>query len=176
MCLHQQGPQSAAVQLYHVPPPKRTSEQNSLVIVPSVTPSSWQGRYYSCPLDRPHLWEALCYTERNPMRANLVTEARWAWSSAAAHCGVTQADTFLSMELWHTHWTSTSWRKYLAAGETETELASIRQCTHTGRPLGTQEFVLALENAMERRLAPQKGGRPAKPRPDARQADFHFIP
>jgi putative transposase len=23
----------------------------------------WQGRYYSCPLDQPHLWEALRYTE-----------------------------------------------------------------------------------------------------------------
>jgi hypothetical protein len=28
----------------------------------------WQGRYYSCPLDEPHLWEALCYTELNPVR------------------------------------------------------------------------------------------------------------
>jgi REP element-mobilizing transposase RayT len=26
----------------------------------------WQGRYYSCPLDEPHLWEALRYTELNP--------------------------------------------------------------------------------------------------------------
>jgi putative transposase len=32
----------------------------------------WQGRYYSCPLDRPHLWEALRYTELNPVRAGLV--------------------------------------------------------------------------------------------------------
>jgi hypothetical protein len=62
------------------------------------------------------------------------------------------------------HWTTASWREYLAAGETETELASIRQCTHTGRPLGTQEFVHALEESMDRRLVPQKGGRPAKPR------------
>ena len=29
----------------------------------------WQGRYYSCPLDEPHLWEALRYTELNPVRA-----------------------------------------------------------------------------------------------------------
>ena len=62
---------------------------------------AWQGRYYSCPLDRPHLWEALRYTELNPVRAKLVTEATsWAWSSAVAHCGVAQEDTFLSMELW----------------------------------------------------------------------------
>ncbi len=29
----------------------------------------WQGRFYSCPLDQPHLWEALRYTELNPVRA-----------------------------------------------------------------------------------------------------------
>jgi hypothetical protein len=45
-------------------------------------------------------------------------------------------------------------REYLAAGETETELASIRQCTLTGRPLGTQEFVHALEQLTDRRLVP----------------------
>lgn len=32
----------------------------------------WQGRYYSCPLDSSHLWEALRYTELNPVRAGLV--------------------------------------------------------------------------------------------------------
>jgi hypothetical protein len=36
---------------------------------------AWQRRYYACPLDRPHLWEALRYTELNPVRAKLVTEA-----------------------------------------------------------------------------------------------------
>jgi hypothetical protein len=57
----------------------------------------------------------------------------------------------LSMELWQNHWTHASCREYLAAGERETELASIRQCTHTGRPLGTEEFVHALEESMDRR-------------------------
>jgi putative transposase len=38
----------------------------------------WQGRYYSCPLDEPHLWEALRYTELNPLRARLVaTPESW---------------------------------------------------------------------------------------------------
>src|ERR1700691_6131346 len=70
------------------------------------------------------------YTKLNPVRAQLVTDAHaWAWSSAAAHCATVQVDAFLSMELWQNHWTNASWRDYLAAGETETELASIRQCT-----------------------------------------------
>ena len=35
----------------------------------------WPGRYYSCPLDEAHLWEALRYTELNPVRAGLVKDA-----------------------------------------------------------------------------------------------------
>ena len=53
----------------------------------------WHGRFYSCPLDDSHLWEALRYTELNPVRAGLVAAAeQWRWSSAAAHCGVAVPD------------------------------------------------------------------------------------
>jgi putative transposase len=46
----------------------------------------WQNRYYSCPLDEAHGWEALRYVELNPVRAGLVTcAADWPWSSARAH-------------------------------------------------------------------------------------------
>jgi putative transposase len=136
---------------------------------------AWQGRYFSCPLDETHLWEALRYTELNPVRAHLVAEAHaWAWSSAAAHCGTVPADESLSMALWLKRWTHANWCEYLAAGETETELALIRQATHTGRPLGTDEFVRALEESTNRRLVPQKGGRPAQLPSDARQCDFDF--
>ena len=32
----------------------------------------WQNRFYSCALDETHLWAALRYVERNPVRAQLV--------------------------------------------------------------------------------------------------------
>ena len=32
---------------------------------------AWQGSFYSCPLDESHLWTALRYAERNPVRAGL---------------------------------------------------------------------------------------------------------
>ena len=106
---------------------------------------AWQGRYYSCPLDHSHLWEALRYAEVNPVRAGLVIEAEaWMCSSAAAHCGMATADEFLDRELSRSHWTASAWRQYLSVGEAESRLASIRRCTHTGRPLGTAEFVQAL--------------------------------
>jgi len=135
----------------------------------------WQGRYYSCPLDQPHLWAALRYTELNPVRAGLVAEAEsWPWSSAPVHCGVRSAENWLAMEEWNQRWDVPRWREYLAAGETETETKAVRQCTHTGRPLGSKEFVYELEERTERLLAPRKGGRPAKEEKDERQCEFAF--
>jgi putative transposase len=77
-----------------------------------------QGRYYSCPLDRVHLWEALRHAELNPVRAGLAIEAEaWMGSSAAAHCGTEARNEILDLELWRNHWTASAWRQYLAAGD-----------------------------------------------------------
>jgi putative transposase len=137
----------------------------------------WQGRFYSCPLDDPHLWAALRYAELNPVRAKLVDRAEsWPWSSAAAHCGFEEANFAIEtdLDLWSERWSSESWREYLAAGETEAELTAIRQCTHTGRPLGTAGFIRSLEQATLRRLAPQPGGRPGKVPDSQAQRDLAF--
>jgi putative transposase len=135
----------------------------------------WQGRFYSCPLDEAHLWQALRYTELNPVRAKMAGEAAaWPWASAAAHCGTGSPDPCLDLERWGRQWTAASWRKYLEEGETESELDSLRQSTRTGRPLGAAEFIDALEQSTERRLAPQKGGRPRKTVADDRQEAFAF--
>jgi len=123
----------------------------------------WQGRFYSCPLDCSHLWIALRYTELNPVRAGMVQAAEnWPWSSAGAHCGCRPTDDWLEMEAWNRRWSMESWKQYLRTAATESELDAIRQHTHTGRPLGGQEFVRDLEVTLQRRLVPQKGGRPPR--------------
>jgi len=122
----------------------------------------WQGRFYSCPLDSAHLWIALRYSERNPVRAGLVTEPQeWNWSSAAVHCGTENAEGLLDMQLWRKRWTVSGWRRYLSSEESQGDLAELRQCTHTGRPLGSPEFIAAVEESTQRHLVPRKGGRPA---------------
>lgn len=142
----------------------------------SSTGHVWQGRFYSCPLDDIHLWAALRYTELNPVRVGLVTAAdEWRWSSAAAHCGAATSDMKLDMERWQKRWTVAEWSRFLTAGESQSDLAALRQCTHTGRPLGTPEFVAALEKSTLRVLAPQKGGRPNKSATDSRQSDLGFV-
>ena len=136
----------------------------------------WQGRFYSCPLDDSHLWAGLRYVELNPVRAAMVSVAEeWPWSSAAAHCNPDAADPMLAMERWRKRWSVAAWGEYLAAGESPTEVSALRQCTHTGRPLGTAKFVAALEQTTLRQLAPQKGGRPKKPAADSLQHSLPFV-
>ena len=133
----------------------------------------WQGRFYSCPLDDAHLWAALRYVELNPVRAGMVSAAeQWRWSSAAAHCAPDASDQMLDMERWQKRWTVAEWNEYLTATESAADAGALRQCTHTGRPLGTSEFVAHLEQMTLRPLVPQKGGRPKKHPTDARQDRF----
>jgi putative transposase len=129
----------------------------------------WQGRYYSCPMDEAHLWNALRYIERNPVRAGLVQRPEdWAWSSARAHlCGV--HDGFTELGEWASHWTAADWREFLGMPSREADEA-IRSSTHGGRPLGSAEFVERLERQTGRRLTARKGGRPKK------QAELRAVP
>jgi len=135
----------------------------------------WQGRFYSCPLDHTHLWIALRYAERNPVRARLLAQAEsWTWSSAAAHCGIAPADPCLDTESWAKRWSSQGWRDYLVSDENEADVRAIRKCTHTGRPLGSREFVQSLEEATSRCLMPRRGGRPHSAVPVREQTELTF--
>jgi len=142
----------------------------------SSTGHVWQGRFYSCPLDERHLWEGLRYVELNPVRAGMVEQPeQWPWSSAAAHCGFASPDPILEMDRWSQRWTVGEWRSFVAGSESPTEVEALRRCTHTGRPLGTAEFVAGLEASMRRPLAPRKRGRPKKGCPDPRQLSLTSV-
>ena len=55
----------------------------------------------------------------------------------------------------------------MAAEESAADVHALRECTHSGRPLGSDEFTEMIERNTHRRLTPQKGGRPRKPVGDA---------
>ncbi len=119
----------------------------------------WQGRYFSCVLDDPHMWACVRYVERNPVRAGLAVAAEdWPWSSAAAHCGG-PADSLLSAV--DMPWPVPDWSAYLQA-ESPDETAAIRRQTTIGRPCGSQPFVKRLESTLGRLLTPRKRGRKPK--------------
>jgi len=123
----------------------------------------WQNRFFSCALDEAHSWRALRYVERNPVRAKVVRVAwRYPWSSAAAHTGMGAVATWLDLRAWQRAWTAEAWRANLGEAEGKEALETLRICTHTGRPLGSDTFLSKIERALGRRLRPLPVGRPRK--------------
>ena len=120
----------------------------------------FQGRFFSCPLDEEHLWAAVRYVERNPVRARLVGCAEdYVWSSASAHCGLSSnsmlADDFPPCGV------IPSWREWLR-DENTLQTDALRNHTRTGRPCGSPGFVTRLETLTDRILQPLKRGRKAR--------------
>jgi putative transposase len=125
----------------------------------------WQGRFYSCALDNPHLWLAMKYIELNPVRAKLCRRAwKYEWSSAAAHTDEKARSDLLNLAWWYKQFSADAWRKELAEGLTDEQVARIRLRTQTGRPLGSDRFLSKLETLLGRRVRPLPVGRPRKTR------------
>jgi putative transposase len=119
----------------------------------------WQNRFYSSALDDEHLWVALRYVERNPVRANLVIRPEdYKWSSAAAHLGTDRSGS--AMLDWAFHagaGGAERWHNLLAEPEQMEEIRRLQRGTFTGRPVGSPEFVAKLEKELGRPLAALKG-------------------
>ena len=133
----------------------------------------WQARFYSCPLDSEHLWRAMAYVERNPVRANMSSDAwSYPWSSAAAHCEAAMTDRLIELGPWLEVYGAERWREVLGSSVGEEALAErIRTATRCGWPLGSEPFVERLESVAGRRLRPLPSGRRKKeghePKPGA---------
>ena len=128
----------------------------------SKTGHLWQGRFYGTVLDEPHLWNAVRYVERNPVRAGIVKRATdYRWSSAAAHCGL-RPDRLLSNDL-PLLAAIPNWETWLGGIEKEEDLRLIRDRTHSGRPCTDDGFARTLEIQLNRKLLPQRAGRKKKP-------------
>ncbi len=123
----------------------------------------WQSRFYSCPLDEAHEHNATAYVELNPVRAEMVN-APWeyAWSSAAAHCGVGgDPSQMLDLGRWFEQMPVATWTKTLAAiAESDEMIERLRLHTRTGRPLGDESFLNRIEEALDHMVRPKAGGRP----------------
>lgn len=118
----------------------------------------WANRFYSTPLDRSHLWAAVRYIELNPVRAELVSQAElYDWSSARAHARGLPDKLLSSSRPFPGR--ITNWSTWLADGLREEQIESLRRNTSTGRPSGSDRFVVALETRLSRTLRAQKCGR-----------------
>ena len=124
----------------------------------------WQSRFYSCPLDESHSWEALRYAELNPVRAGLARKAvEWPWSSARAHSSGADAASLIDLADWRAQWSPDTWEEALNRGIADAALFErIRESTRTGRPAGDADYLKRAEEMTGRRLRP--GTRGPKPR------------
>jgi putative transposase len=120
----------------------------------------WANRYYSTPLDEPHLMASVKYVETNPVHAGLVSRAEdWPWSSARAHAFAV-ADPLIATAYPFTDPRAVDdWASWLTDGVNENMVDMIRRNTITGRPTGSSEFIEGLEILTNRRLTPGKRGR-----------------
>jgi putative transposase len=119
----------------------------------------WQNRFFACVLGPGHLWAALAYVERNPVRAGMVKQAaEYRWSSAAAHLSGKDEHGLLDMTWWRREGPE-DWCRILGDEEREETTDRLRACTYAGRPFGDETFV----NEMGTRFGRQwTRGRPKK--------------
>ncbi|MEI6519903.1 MAG: transposase [bacterium] len=107
----------------------------------------WHGRFYSCVMDEEHLWHAIRYVERNPVRAKIVaTAAEYNWSSAATHCNKS-ADMLLSNKFPITN-EIPNWTEWLTVENFEI-ISKIRTNTISGKPVGSKEFIDKINEMIE---------------------------
>ena len=121
----------------------------------------WQGRFGAVVMDEPHLGHALRYVSLNPVRARLVEQPQdWRWSSVRAHLsgrddGLVKVAPALERY--------GDFAAFLGDGAGEIDAwRALRRSETSGRPLGSDAWIAALEARTGRVLAPQKRG--PKPR------------
>ena len=117
----------------------------------------WQGRFSSCLMDEAHLYAAVRYVERNPVRAKMVARAEdYQWSSAQAHV-FGREDPYLSGDE-RAVLAIDDWKAYLRDEDDKVYLRAFRKSSRTGRPLGNDSFIDKLEALTGRTLRKQRPG------------------
>ena len=119
----------------------------------------FQSRFASVAMDYTHLMRTVRYVSLNPVRARLATQAQaWEWSSVRAHLAgrddalvtvrpvLDRVQNFID----------------LLQPDADEDFADLRSSEGTGRPLGTEDFVIGLERVLGRNIARRAPGR--KPR------------
>lgn len=120
----------------------------------------WQNRFFSCALDEKHVVAAMRYVEQNPVRAHIVKRPwEYPWSSARAHVEGRDGSGLLDLHAWLREWPPKEWRKMLGTVLEKKTVATLRQFTAHGRPLGSDGFVSKMEALLGRRLRALPQGR-----------------
>ena len=133
------------------------------------TGTLWEGRFRTSVIDAESYFLACCrYLELNPVRAGAAADpSLYPWSSYAHHAGMKPdpliTDHPLYWALGNTPFArEAAYQKWVTQPLAAEEIESMSQALLKGRPLGSEQFQIALEKKTNRRLRPGKRGRPAK--------------
>ena len=124
----------------------------------------YQGRFKSFPVqDDEHLLTVLRYVERNPVRADLVSQAdQWRWGSAwRRHHGTDRQKKLLST------WPSRRprvWLKWVNQPQSESELEALKRCVRRGTPFGGESWIKSSAARLGLQFTLRPRGRPKKKR------------
>ncbi|MBV1915973.1 MAG: transposase [Pseudomonadales bacterium] len=123
----------------------------------------WQGRFFSSPLDEAYTWSTIRYVERNPVDAGVIVKAEdYRWSSAAAHCGLTENPMLSTLPDSMKGISQDHWSEWLALPEKQDVAEVIRRNVEKGLPCGNDDFIDTLEKISKRALRYKPLGRPVK--------------
>lgn len=123
----------------------------------------WQERFHSFAMDETHLIHCARYLALNPVAAGLAKRPQdWAWSSVQAHLAG-QDDRLVEVRPLLER--VGDWASFLESGIEDGMRRRLERHQSTGRPLGTEDWLEALERRLGRPLRPRRPGRPRKPRP-----------
>jgi len=116
----------------------------------------WQERFHSFVMDESYLLATVRYVELNPVKAGLCPRPEdWRWSSTRAHLSGSD-DQIVTVQPMLER--IGDWGAYLSTDEASSQLSAIRQNTQTGRPLGEEGFIDALETLTGKALKKRKPG------------------
>ncbi len=105
----------------------------------------FQSRFASVVLDDDHFVRAVRYVGLNPVRARLVDAAQqWPWSSVRAHLAAAD-DAHVRVKLVLDR---LPYFSELLEAATDDDFTDLRRAEATGRPLGTEDFVVGLESCL----------------------------
>lgn len=123
----------------------------------------WQGRFGAVAMDETHLFAAARYVALNPVRAGLARNAsEWRWSSVGAHLAGTDDELVTVAPLLERYGDFAQLLEADVEGDSAT-WAALRRSESTGRPVGGEQWLAALQSRCGRQLLPRKRGPKKRP-------------
>jgi putative transposase len=120
----------------------------------------WQGRFSSFVMDNKYLMKAVRYIAMNPVKSGLVKRPeQYRWSSTATFLNG-KKDPLVNVSGLNER--VENWTQFLSQPVDSLVVEKMRKHEQTGRPLGSENFVMKLERILDRMLLPKKAGRKPK--------------